>query len=220
MHLSSIHSTIAIIIFSWSMGFLTYYILSDSTKAEKKASMEEIAGQLIHFVIFLWIGKIILNLNIFIIDPLAILAYPSDSYAFYFAILLSGFTIVIQYKRRKIDALPFSIAFIYIFLTASFVYEFMQVIWNKNIYSIGYLSLIALLIITFVVLRNFVHPHWLNLLILLGWSIGSLSLAMIKPILMVFGYTIAPWFLVFILIICCGLMVYQKMKAGVVHGRN
>src|SRR5690606_9561316 len=159
MHLSSIHSTIAIIIFSWSMGFLTYYILSDSTKAEKKASMEEIAGQLIHFVIFLWIGKIILNLNIFIIDPLAILAYPSDSYAFYFAILLSGFTIVIQYKRRKIDALPFSIAFTYIFLTASCVYEFMQVIWNTHIYSTGYLCLIGLVIWPSAMSVSLVRPR-------------------------------------------------------------
>ncbi|MBS4220993.1 hypothetical protein KHA96_22115 [Bacillus sp. FJAT-49711] len=220
MELSSNHSSIAMIIFSWSMGFLTYYILSDFSKEKRKASMEEVLGQLINFTIFIWIGKIILNLRIFIEDPLAILSYPSNSNAFYLAILLSVITIVIQYNRGKVDALLFSVAFTNIFLTASFVYEFMQVIWNKNTYSIGYMGLVAFLNIAFVVIRKFVCPCRLNLLIFLGWTIGSFSLAVIQPILMIFGYTVGPWFLVLILIICCFLMVYQKMKEGVINGRN
>ena len=220
MALSSIQSLITIIILSLSMGFLTYYLLSDLAKEKKKINMEEIMGQLINLVIFIWIGKIILNFTIFIVDPLTILSYPSNSYAFYLAVLLSVITIVIQYNRGKIDVLPFLTAFTHIFLTASFVYEFMQVIWNKNTYSIGYIGLVALLIVAFVVMRDFVSPHWLNLLIFLGWTIGSLGLAVTMPIMMVFGYTMAPWFLVLMLIICCLLMVYLKKKEGAVSGWN
>lgn len=210
MGLSSIQSSIAIIILSLSMGFLTYYLLSDLAKENKKNHMEEVLGQLINFVIYIWVGKIILNLSTFIVDPLAILSYPSNSHAFYLAVLLSVITILIQYKRGRIDVLPFLNAFTHIFLTASFVYEFMQIILNENTYSMGYMGLVALLIVAFVVMRDFVSPHWLNLVIFLGWSIGSLGLSVMMPIMMVFGYTMAPWFLVLMLITCCLLIVYLR----------
>lgn len=218
MTLSSIQSSIAIIILSLSMGFLTYYLLSDLAKEKKKIYMEEIVGQLINFVIYIWVGKIILNFTTFIVDPLAILSYPSNSNAFYLAVLLSVVTIMIQYKRGRIDVLSFFNAFTHIFLTASFVYEFMQVIWNNNTYSIGYIGLVALLIVAFLVMRDFVSPYWLNLLIFLGWTIGSLGLAVMMPIMMVFGYTMAPWFLVLMPIIGCLQIVYQKKKEGVISG--
>ena len=220
MALSSIQSSIAIIILSLSMGFLTYYLLSDLAKEKKKIYMEEIVGQLINFVIYIWIGKIVLNFSTFIADPLAILSYPSNSNAFYLAVLLSMVTIMIQTKRGRIDVLPFLNAFTYIFLTASFVYEFMQIIWNKNTYLIGYMGLVALLIVGFVVMRGFVSPHWLNWLVFFGWTIGSLALAVTMPIMMVFGYTMAPWFLVLMLIIGCLQIVYQKKKEGAISGRN
>ncbi|WP_185907914.1 hypothetical protein [Psychrobacillus soli] len=220
MTLTSIHLSIAIIILSWSMGFLTYYFISDLAKEKKKINMEEILGQLVNFVIFIWLGKIILNFSIFIVDPLAILSYPSNSHAFYVAVLFSLITMVIQSKRRRIDVLPLLNAFTHIFLIASFVYEFMRVIWNNNTYSIGYIGLVALLIVAFVVMRDFVSPHWLNLLIFLGWTIGSLGLAVKMPIMMVFGYTMAPWFLVLMLIISCLLIIYQKKKEGAISGGN
>lgn len=220
MALSSIESSIAIIIISWGMGLLAYYLLSDLAKDKRKVYGEEVLGQLINFVIYIWVGKIILNFSTFIVDPLAILSYPSDSNAFYVAVLLSGITILIQSKRGRIDIQPFLNALTHIFLTASFVYEFMQIIWYENTFSIGYMGLVALLVVGFVVLRDLVSPHRLNFLIFFGWVIGSLVLATIMPMIMVFGYTIAPWFLVFILIICCVLMVFQKKREGGRSGWN
>lgn len=220
MQLSSIYSSIAILIFSWSMGFLAYYILSGATKEEKLTYMGEILSQLINFVIFIWIGKIILNFKVFIGDPLAILAYPGNSNTIYLATSLSLITIVIQLLRRKMDGLLFWTAFIYIFLTASFVYEFVQVVWNNNTYSIEYMGLVAALLIAFVIIRKFIGFQWLNLFIFLGWTIGSLILAIIKPILIVFGYTIEPWFLAIVLMLCCLLMVHQKLKGGILNGWN
>ncbi|MEK3981408.1 hypothetical protein MKY37_20565 [Psychrobacillus sp. FSL K6-2836] len=220
MTLSSIQSSIAIIILSFSMGFLTYYFISDLAKEKKKIHMEETLDQLINFVIFIWVGKIILNFSIFIVDPMAILSYPSNSLAFYLAALFSVITIVIQSKRRRIDVLPFFNAFIQIFLVTSFVYEFTQIIWNGNTYSIGYMGLVALLLVVFVIMRDHVSPHWLNLFIFLGWTIGSLGLAVKMPIMMVFGYTLAPWFLVLMLLISCLLIIYQKKKEGAISGGN
>ncbi|MCM3109763.1 hypothetical protein [Lederbergia lenta] len=216
--MSSIQSSIGIIILSFSVGSLTYYLLSDLAKEKKKIYVEEIVGQLTIFIIFIWLGKILLNFSVFIADPLAILSYPSDAYAFYLAILLSVITIMIQSKRGRIDILPFLTTFTHIFLISSFVYEFMQIIWNDNTYSIGYMGLIALLNVAFVVLREYVSIYWLNLLIFLGWSVGSLGLTVVMPITMVFGYTMASWFLVLLLIICCLLIVFRKKKEGGISG--
>ncbi len=220
MVLSSVQSSFAIIILSLGMGFLTYYLLNDLTKEKKKIFMKEVLSQLINFVIFIWLGKIILNITIFIVDPLAILSYPSNSSAFYLAVLLSVITIVIQFKRGRIDVFPFLNAFIHIFLASSFVYEFMQVIWNNNTYSIGYIGLVALLIVAFVIMRDVVPLHRSNLFILFGWTIGSLGLAVKMPVMMVFGYTMAPWVLVLMLIISCLLTIYLKMKEGAIIGGN
>lgn len=220
MTTSSILSSIGITVLSLGVGFITYYIFSDLAKEKKKIYMDEILNQLINFIIFLWIGKILLNLSIFIVDPLAILSYPSNSHAFYLAVLLSMITIVIQSRRRKAEVLPVFNAIIYIFLIASFVYEFAQIIWNDNTYSIGYMGLVAFLIVTFEVMRNLISLYWLNLIIFLGWTIGSLAFAMSMPIMMVFGYTMAPWFLVLLLIIGCLLIIYKNREEGVLSGRN
>lgn len=220
MTTSSILSSIGITIFSLSLGFLAFYLLSNLAKEKRKIYMDEILGQLINFVIFIWIGKILLNFSIFIVDPLAILSYPSNSHAFYLAVLFSVITIVIQFKRRKIEMVTFLNAFVHIFLISSFVYEFMQIIWNDNTYSIRYMGLVALLIVAFEVMRNLISLHWLSLIIFLGWTIGSLALAILMPIMMVFGYTMAPWFLVVILIISCLLIIYQKRKEGAINGGN
>lgn len=220
MAMSSVPLSVGIILISFAVGFLTYYLINDLEKGKKKSYLEEVLGQLINFIIFVWVGKIILNFRTFIADPLVILSYPSDSHAFYLAVLISTTTIMVQSKRGKIDVTQFLNAFIQVFLIASFSYEFIQIIWNDNTFSIRYMGLIALLIVAFVVMQKFVSLPWLNSLIFLGWAVGSLGLAVTTPIMMVFGYTMAPWFLVLMLIICCLLMIYRKKKEGAINGWN
>lgn len=210
--MASAQTTIAIIVFSLSVGFLSFYLISNLPKKTKKVYMEELASQLVNMFIFIWIGKVILNFSVFIKDPLAILAYPSDSNAFYLAVFFTVITIAIKSKRHKIDALIFSTAFTYLFLTASFVYEFIQIVWNNNIYSIKYIGLLAVLIITLVIMRDRITDYRLNIIILIGWTVGALGLSFIMPFMMVFGYTIAPWFLVLILMFILLLIIIKKRK--------
>lgn len=210
--MASAQTTIAIIVFSLSVGFLSFYLISNLPKKTKKVYMEELASQLVNMFIFIWVSKVILNFSVFIKDPLAILAYPSDSNAFYLAVFFTVITIAIKSKRHKIDALIFSTAFTYLFLTASFVYEFIQIVWNNNIYSIKYIGLLAVLIITLVIMRDRITDYRLNIIILIGWTVGALGLSFIMPFMMVFGYTIAPWFLVLILMFILLLIIIKKRK--------
>src|SRR5690625_3616935 len=68
---------------SFIAGFIFFYLMSALSKAKKKQQAEEVTSLLINFVIYIWIGKILLNFLTFIKDPLAVLAYPSNSHAFY-----------------------------------------------------------------------------------------------------------------------------------------
>lgn len=220
MAMSSVQSSVGIILISFTIGFLTYYLINDLEKEKKKTYMEAVLGQLINFIIFVWVGKVVLNFETFIADPLVVLSYPSDSHAFYLAVLMSATIIVMQAKRGKINGAQFFNAFIHIFLIASFSYELIQIIWYDNIFSLRYLGLITLLIVVFMVMQKFGASTWLNLFILLGWVVGSLGLAIVMPVMIVFGYTMVPWFLVLVLILCGLLIVYRKKKEGVVHGGN
>ena len=210
--MSTAQVSVGIIILSLSMGFLFYYFLNDLTREKKKGSMEEVLGQLMNFVIYMWIGKIILNLSVFLRDPLSIVAYPSNSSAFYVAVLASGITISLKFKRQKIDSTPFFQALLSILLMASFVYEFIQIVWNNNTYSIRYMGLLAVLIIMIVVLRDRIATDRLNAIMIVGWMLGTLGLAFSMPFTMVFGYTISPWFLSLMFITSLTMLMIKKWR--------
>ena len=212
MATASAQTSIAIIILSLSVGFLSFYLMNDLSKKKKKIYLEELASQLINFVIYMWIGKVLLNFPVFIKEPLTILAYPGNSYAFYLAVFVSAITITIKSKRQKIDIVPFFNAFTHVFLIASFVYEFTQVVWNNNTYSIRYMGLLAALIIATVFMRDRIEAYSLNTIMLVGWTLGTLGLAFIMPFTMVFGYTMAPWFLGLILVICLTVIILKRKK--------
>jgi len=210
--MASAQTSIAIMVLSLIMGFLSFYLLSNLPKKTKKIYMEELMSQLTNFVIFIWVSKIILNFLVFIKDPLAILAYPSDSKALYLAVLFTIVTTAVKAKRKKIDIAPFFTAFIYLFLTTSFVYEFIQVVWNKNTYFINYLGLLAVLIVALVFMRDRIAGDRLSIIIFISWTVGTLILALTMSIMMIVGYTISPWFLVLILLFTLLMIVIKKRK--------
>src|SRR5690625_2033417 len=114
---------IGIIIISILAGLVFYLMTSNLSKEHKKAQLEEMFSQLVNFIIFIWIGKIILNFSIFIDDPLAILAYPSNSEAFYLAVLFSAILLFYKSWQKKFDVLQFITSFLPVFLMASFMYD-------------------------------------------------------------------------------------------------
>src|SRR5690625_1631004 len=127
--------SIGIIIVSFLVGYLFFYVVSDGTKEQKKNHIEESTSQLINVVIFTWIGKIVLNIQMFIKDPLVILAYPSNSHAFYFGIGCVAVTLAYKSMKGKVALFPLVHAFVPIFLAASLTYEFIQIVVKEQAYS-------------------------------------------------------------------------------------
>lgn len=204
---------------SMVVGFISFYIMSDLSKDQKNRHVEEMMSQLINFIIFIWLGKVVLNFSVFIKDPLAILAYPSNSEAFYLAVLFSALLLVYKSKRQRLDVQAFIESFLPVFLVASFVYEFIQLVWNHNTYAFGYLVLLTVLLVLFFLIRERLATNMLIMMILTVWSAGMLLLTFMQPFVTVFGFIMAPWFIGLFFIISF-LIIIMKHRKRDLNGWN
>lgn len=207
-------SSIAVIVISLIAGVISFYLMSESPKMQKKKQTEEMASQFVNFIIFIWLGKILLNVTIFIKDPLAVLAYPSSSSSFYLAVLFSTLTLAYKAVRKLMDVPAFIQSFILVFLVASFVYEFIQIIWKDNTYSIWYVALLTILLILYQLIRDRIASGKVIMTMLIGWSFGMVVLAFVQPFATVFGYIMAPWFVGLFFIICSILLIERGRRNG------
>lgn len=203
---------IGVIMVSIAIGLISFYLFSDHSKDEKKKYLEALTSQLINFIIFIWVGKILLNLSLFIEDPLAVLAYPGDSGAFYLAVLFTSLNIIYHSIRKKLDLLTFSETFAHVFLIGLFFYEFYQMIFEDNTYSFGSMIILFILLTGSLLLRGRINPTYLLIIILAGWSIGYLILSLILPFVSVFGYLIETWFIVVFFIFGTSILLFNERK--------
>ncbi|MDP4550108.1 hypothetical protein Q9251_04330 [Alkalihalobacillus macyae] len=193
-------------------GLATFYIISDLSKQKRREHIEGMVSQLIYFTIYLWIGKIIINFSIFIKDPLAILAYPSSSHAFYFAILMSLFVSVIKSIYTHKEERNFIESLLFVLLVTSFVYEFIQLVWNNNSFAIGSLVVSCILLILFISSRGRITESTLMFVIATLWSIGMFVVAYIQPITTVFGYIMMPWFVGVFYVSSLSIIMIKKRR--------
>ncbi|GAB3800344.1 hypothetical protein [Virgibacillus kimchii] len=212
MVISSRIISIGIIIASLAIGLISFYLLSDLPKEEKKQRMEELMSQLINFILFVWLGKILLNIPLFIQDPLAVLAYPGNAGAFYLAVLFTAIIIIYKWIRNKLDLMAFAEMFAHVFLVSSFVYEFLQLSLYDNTYALGYLIVLAVLLIGFFSLRGRVSIFIILLATLAVWTAGMLLLQFIYPFVTVFEYMMEPWFIGLFVIFCVSIMIVNERK--------
>lgn len=102
--ITSIHFSIGILFLSFSMGFFKFYLISDFTKENPHGTSIRSTDKFRYFYLD---RKNSFKCYDLLEDPLAILAYPSNSHAFYLASLFSVITILIHSKRGNIEVLPF-----------------------------------------------------------------------------------------------------------------
>ncbi|WP_243840684.1 hypothetical protein [Paenisporosarcina antarctica] len=191
--------------------------MSDLPKEQRKRHIEEITSQLINFVLFIWVGKIIMNFTVFINDPLAILAYPSDSSAFYLAVLFSSLYLFFKSQRGQMNMMLFIQSFIFVFLIASFLYEFMQFVLYDNTYSVSYMVLLAILLILILTAQGRMGSHTLISALLIGWSLGIYFITTIQPFVTVFGYMMTPWFVGLFFAVSFTHLILNQRKSGYIE---
>ncbi len=215
MAITSKLAAIGIIVASIVAGFLSFYIISNLPKETKKKQIEELTSQFINFIIFIWLGKIIVNFSTFIQDPLAVLAYPSDSNAFYLAVLFSGILLVYKTKRKQLDGQTFIHVFLHVFLVASFSFEFIQLVWNNNHLALGYLILLAMLLVFLFVFNDKLTATKLSVILFILWTSGVILLSFFQPFVTVFGYNVSPVFAGILFIISLSYLLLKQRKCDV-----
>lgn len=206
--------SIAVILISFLSGFLLFYLISPLAKEAKKKHMEEMLSLIINFILFIWLGKIIKHLSIFIRDPIAVLAYPSDSTAFYIAVLLISIHMVYKVIRHSFAVKPILHSFIPVFLMANFVYEFIQNTWFDRPYAWAHMTLLVILLLIYILLLGR-KPNYIFYLFAFLWVIGQLSLAYLLPFTTIFHYILAPWFLwLLLLAILLWILFYERKRVS------
>lgn len=198
---------ISIIAISFALAFVAFYVMSSLSKKQRKEQVEEITSQLINFVLFLWLAKILLNLPLFVQDPLAVLAYPSNSESFYLAVLFTGGLLLYKERKRKIAGGLLAHSFLQVFLAASFFYEFIQMMWRENPFSFPYLVVYGVLLVLFHVLQGRAGRQNQISLVLGAGAAGFFAISFLLPYLSIFGYIVDPWFLALVLAACFGLLI-------------
>src|SRR5699024_12360924 len=79
----SVIKSIGLLIVSFLVGIGYFFIQSEQTKELRKKQLEVTSSLIINIVIYIWIGKVLVHLPEFFSDTLAILAFPSNSNAFF-----------------------------------------------------------------------------------------------------------------------------------------
>lgn len=209
---SDIVLSTGILLLSFIVAILCTYYLINHSKNCKKLYIEESINQIINFTILIWCSKILINLPLFINEPLSVLAYPSNSNAFYCAFILTFILFIYKVKRKTLKVNKFIQIFIFIILTASFIYEFLQYQLSDDVYAFGYFILLSILLLIFIMIRGKMKISSQTLLLVSIWSVGLLILYYWQSIIIIFDYVIEPWFifLFFITNLCFIWFIVRK----------
>src|SRR5690606_2409752 len=91
-------------------------------------------------------------------------------------------------------------SFIPVFLIASFLYEFIQLGWNRS-NSLGYIVLLGLLIVLYLYTYECLYFTKFIRIMLIGWMTGLIILFLIQASISIFNYTIDFWFVFLFLVL-------------------
>lgn len=206
--------SIAILIISTAGAMGLYYISFNLSKRERKQHIEIVTSYGIQFVIYMWVGKVLVSLPKAIADPLSVLAYPGDSRAFYTATLLILLHLWIQSKRQRVRPELLFQGFIPIFFFASLIFEFLQITVEGSSLNVYFLGITAMTLVMMFVYQNKsadVIYSWLMII----WATGSSLLGFLKGYVVIFDYVLKPWYFVLLTLFFIGILVYIKRGSAI-----
>jgi hypothetical protein len=204
-----IKSELVILMGSFLVGFLFFRLMSPYSKPETKKRMDEVGNLFIVFVVSLWIGKIFTNFTTFIQDPLPILAYPSDSKAFYIAVGLSAIYGKFKIANGDRGVIDLLFAWLMVFFTTSFTYGFIQMIVGTAVFSWQYLGLLVLLIILYILQQDRLSKETLVFFGIGCWSLGQWLLSIFSHTT-IFQFNLSHWFYGVIFIASVVFIIFRK----------
>lgn len=204
--------TVGMLVISFIIGMAFFFFTNPSSIEQRKKQLESVLSLIINFVIFVWISKIILNLSLFVSDPLAVLAYPSHSTAFYSATAFLVINIIYRVRRHNMNVMAWLEGFTPVFLAAAFSYEFFAMLESAHLSGIIQLIFLMGLLVVYLILDRKVSSAKRALLLMTVWALGQFILSFIDPQVAVFGYRLSRWFSLAIVIVFAGYIFYNQRK--------
>lgn len=204
MQYTQVLTSIGILIVSFLAGIVFLYTVSSKPRDEKKQEVNTLISFVINFVLFIWAGKVLVNLPLLFSDPLVVLARPSDSKAFYVAVSLLVLNVIYHKVRLKLNVRALFHAFLLFFISASFMYEFIKITFSGNTSTWEYLVLLLILLVGMTMLEAKIKQTTLIYIVGGTWLLGQLILGALFSQIVIFTYLISP---LFIIILGIGLLV-------------
>ena len=175
-----IKATLIVTLLGLVGGGLFFYYTSPYDNTLKKRHSNKLLDVVLYTMIFTIVAKVILNVLLFFDDPVAVLAYPSDSSAFYLA--TGGVIVVMTWSLRKMRAnlVPLIDSLFRLIVGSQFVQLFLTLVLTT--YHVSMLQ-IGLLFVTLLLLV-FLTKLPLNVLTEIGvigvYTIGAFGLSFIE----------------------------------------
>ncbi|MCT2536764.1 hypothetical protein NC661_13970 [Aquibacillus koreensis] len=204
-----IKSSLVVTLVSFIVAIIFYRFTSPFPKMEAKQHVDQVGNILITFIFSLWIGKILLGFATFIKDPIAILAYPSDSNALYIGLVFTIIYVWFKYIRKQVEWTPILYAWICVFLTASFINEFVQIISGQHSRTWGYLGVLIVLLFIILFLQEKYSIVTMTSILLVGWGLGQLLLKLVIGTT-VFQFNVSLFFYSLIMVSGVLLFIFRK----------
>jgi len=207
---TTVMTSIGILVISFLLGFLFYFVITNKPNDIKKKEIDNVLSLLINFIIYIWIGKIIVNINVFFQDPLAILAYPSDAAAFYVATILIAVNIIYNIRKDKQNIKDLLNTFIPVFLAASFLFEFAQLVVYGSRQGWMLLTLLMVLLLIYISIQDKINQSKVNIGLVFAWLLGQFILSIITSYTTIFGYMVSSWFYISVGVLMLVFIMYSR----------
>lgn len=176
------------------MSALLYYLQSEQSKKVKKQVVDDILGHIIRLVLIMWAIKIVRHFSLFLTDPLAILAYPSDTNTFYLALVFVLVIAWLEGRWKKKDVFSLLPPFFYMLFITLFIYESYVLFIQQSLYSFPYYLVLASILISYLIVpqkRTIWNQTWWAVSI---WTLGSLVIFPVQPLVTIVQFRMTPIF--------------------------
>lgn len=203
--------SLAILVISFMSGLLIYYLIEERHDENLKKAIEGVISLSINFVIYIWLGKILVNVKKFFSDPLAVLAYPSNSHAFYLATLFMLVNLLYRKYRLGEQVNLLLQAFIPIFLGTTFVYEFLQITVENSVFNKIYLYFIAVLLVIYTLIYGRLSRSLESFILSIILLLGQVCLTMFYKVT-IFGYRLSPIYFLILMVIVIMTTIFAKKR--------
>lgn len=170
-----IKGTLVVTIIGLFGGALFLYLTSPLDQEKKKIHMNKMVDGFLYLMIFIIVAKIILNMPLFFEDPVAVLAYPSNSTALYLALAMTIGVMVVSKQKKVMLSGDFIDSLARFIVGSQFIQLFFTLIlttYKVSVYQLGFLF-ITLLALLFISPAS--QKPLFGLLILYGVGLFSLS---------------------------------------------